>query len=49
MPGLGICWIGALNEGKVKKILKVSDFILMVSMTPLDTQTNLPQRKSERG
>ena len=33
--GLGTCWIGAFDEGKVKKILEVPNNIKVVALTPL--------------
>jgi nitroreductase len=33
--GLGTCWIGAFNEGKVKRLLEVPRQVKVVAMTPL--------------
>ena len=33
--GLGTCWIGAFNEGKVKKILDIPDNTVAVALFPL--------------
>jgi len=33
--GLGTCWIGAFEEGEVKKILNVPKEVRVVAMTPL--------------
>ena len=33
--GLGTCWIGAFEEGEVKKILNIPKEIRVVAMTPL--------------
>ncbi|MBT9138354.1 MAG: 5,6-dimethylbenzimidazole synthase [Syntrophomonadaceae bacterium] len=33
--GLGTCWIGAFDEGEVKKILKVPEGVRVVALTPL--------------
>jgi nitroreductase len=32
---LGTCWIGAFDEGEVKKILKVPEDVRVVALTPL--------------
>ena len=33
--GLGTCWIGAFDEGEVKKILEVPDDIKVIALIPL--------------
>ncbi len=33
--GLGTCWIGAFDEGKVKRLLEVPKHVKVVAMTPL--------------
>ncbi|MHC4983123.1 MAG: nitroreductase family protein, partial [Planctomycetota bacterium] len=33
--GLGTCWIGAFDEGKVKKLLGIPKAVKVVAMTPL--------------
>jgi nitroreductase len=33
--GLGTCWIGGFNEKKVKEILGITEYIRVVSLTPL--------------
>ena len=33
--GLGTCWIGAFDEGRVKKLLQVPAKVKVVAMTPL--------------
>ena len=33
--GLGTCWIGAFDEGQVKKLLAIPDDVRVVAMTPL--------------
>jgi nitroreductase len=33
--GLGTCWIGAFDEGRVKKLLGVPEAVKVVAMTPL--------------
>ena len=33
--GLGTCWLGAFDEGEVKKILGVPEGVRVVAMTPL--------------
>jgi nitroreductase len=43
--GLGTCWIGAFEEGEVKKILNIPKEIRVVAMTPLGYPNELPPRK----
>lgn len=43
--GLGTCWIGAFNEGEVKKILKIPKEIRVVAMTPLGYPDQPPSQK----
>lgn len=33
--GLGTCWIGAFNEGEVKKVLGIPNEVRVVALTPL--------------
>ncbi len=40
--GIGSCWLGAFNEDKLKKILKIPDHIRIVAMSPF----GYPQEKS---
>ncbi|HBN84461.1 MAG TPA: nitroreductase [Clostridiales bacterium] len=44
--GLGTCWLGSYNQGRVKKILKVPDEAVVVAVTPLGYPAEeIPQRK----
>ena len=47
--GLGTCWIGAFNEGEVKKILKVPEAIRVVAMTPLGYPNQPPSQRVRKG
>ena len=47
--GLGTCWIGAFNEGEVKKILKVPEAIRVVAMTPLGYPNQSPSQRVRKG
>jgi nitroreductase len=40
--GLGTCWLGAFDEGAVKKILGVPDAMRVVAMTPLGYPDETP-------
>jgi nitroreductase len=46
--GLGTCWIGAFNEGEVKKILNIPERVRVVAMTPLGYPDELPSKKSRK-
>jgi nitroreductase len=46
--GLGTCWVGAFNEGEVKKILKVPERVRVVAMTPVGYPDELPSKKSRK-
>jgi nitroreductase len=43
--GLGTCWIGAFEEGEVKKILNVPKEVRVVAMTPLGYPNQRPSQK----
>ena len=43
--GLGTCWIGAFEEGDVKKILNIPKEIRVVAMTPLGYPNEPPSQK----
>ena len=47
--GLGTCWIGAFDEGRVKKLLQVPAKVKVVAMTPLGypASPGVHQRLSE--
>jgi nitroreductase len=47
--GLGTCWIGAFNEGEVKKILKVPESIRIVAMIPLGYPNQPPSQRVRKG
>ena len=40
--GLGTCWIGAFDEGKVKKILGIPDRVRIVSLLPIGYPEYVP-------
>ena len=43
--GLGTCWIGAFEEGEVKRILKIPKEVRAVAMTPLGYPNEPPSQK----
>jgi nitroreductase len=47
--GLGTCWIGAFEEGEVKKILNIPKEVRVVAMAPLGYPNQLPSQKSREG
>ena len=46
--GLGTCWIGAFDEGEVKKILNIPKEVRVVAMTPLGYPNQPPSQKSRK-
>ena len=40
--GLGTCWIGAFDEGEVKRILGIPDTVRVVSLLPLGYPEHIP-------
>jgi nitroreductase len=46
--GLGTCWIGAFEEGEVKKVLNIPKEVRVVAMTPLGYPNQLPSQKSRK-
>ena len=42
VEGLGTCWIGAFNEGEVRKILNVPANLRIVALTPLGYPAESP-------
>jgi len=44
--GLGTCWIGAFEEGEVKKVLNIPKEVRVVAMTPLGYPDQRPSQKS---
>jgi len=50
--GLGTCWVGAFDEGKVKRLLEVPKHVKVVAMTPLgypaSPDLNFPVDESRR-
>ena len=46
--GLGTCWIGAFNEGEVKRILNIPDHVRVVAMTPVGYPDEPPSKKSRK-
>ena len=46
--GLGTCWIGAFNEGEVKRILNIPNHVRVVAMTPVGYPAEPPSKKSRK-
>jgi nitroreductase len=46
--GLGTCWLGAFDEGEVKKILGVPDHARVVAMTPLGYPGEMPAGRGRK-
>lgn len=49
--GLGGCWVGAFDEERVRKILKIPSHLRPISIVPIgypDESPSIPQRKSKR-
>jgi len=46
--GLGTCWIGAFNEGEVKKILDVPADVRIVALMPLGYPEFIPPQRSRK-
>jgi nitroreductase len=46
--GLGTCWIGAFDEGEVKKILEVPDGVKVVALTPLGYPESEPNPRPRK-
>jgi nitroreductase len=46
--GLGTCWIGAFEEGDVRKILNIPKEVRVVAMTPLGYPNQPPSQKSRK-
>ena len=42
--GLGTCWIGAFDEGEVKKILDIPEKVKVVSLLPIGYPEYVPSR-----
>ncbi len=42
--GLGTCWIGGFDEGKVKKTLQIPENVKVVALTPLGYPADLSMR-----
>ncbi|HVP76286.1 MAG TPA: nitroreductase family protein [Thermodesulfobacteriota bacterium] len=47
--GLGTCWIGAFEEGEVKKILEIPKSARVVAMIPLGYPDEDPSPRSRKG
>ena len=47
--GLGTCWIGAFEEGEVKKILEIPKSVRVVAMIPLGYPDEDPSPRSRKG
>ena len=46
--GIGTCWIGAFDEGEVKKILNIPDDVRVVALTPLGYPEFMPPQRSRK-
>jgi nitroreductase len=47
--GLGTCWLGAFDEGAVKKILGIPDDVRVVAMTPIGYPDESPMPRPRKG
>ncbi len=46
--GLGTCWIGAFNEGEVRKILKIPELVRVVAVIPLGYPDEGPSQRERK-
>ncbi len=46
--GLGTCWIGAFNPDETRKLLKLSDAIEPIAITPLGYPNDSPRKKRRK-
>ncbi len=46
--GLGTCWVGAFNEGEVKKVLKIPEPVRVVAVIPLGYPDEDPSQRSRK-
>ena len=46
--GLGTCWIGAFNEARVKKVLKVPKSLRVVCLLPIGKPAEAPEARSRK-
>lgn len=47
--GLGTCWLGHFDEGKVKEILSIPENVRVVAMTPLGYPDETPAARPRKG
>lgn len=46
--GYGSCWIGAFNEGEVKKILKIPENYVVVALLPIGVPNESPKSRGRK-
>lgn len=46
--GLGTCWVGAFNEGEVKKVLEIPEPIRVVAVIPLGYPDEDPPQRTRK-
>ncbi|MDH5482233.1 MAG: nitroreductase family protein [Candidatus Bathyarchaeota archaeon] len=46
--GYGSCWVGAFNENRVKRILKVPENLTVVALLPVGVPDENPPAKPEK-
>lgn len=46
--GLGSCWIGAYNEGKIKQLLNIPENVSIVALFPLGYPDEEPEMRSRK-
>jgi nitroreductase len=46
--GLGTCWLGSFDEGKVKEVLNIPKEVRVVSITPLGYPSESPSQRARK-
>jgi nitroreductase len=46
--GYGTCWIGAFNEKKVKKILRIPESLAVIALLPVGVPDESPPRRPRK-
>ena len=46
--GLGTCWLGSFDEGKVKEVLNIPEEVRVVSITPLGYPSESPSQRTRK-
>jgi nitroreductase len=46
--GLGTCWIGAFDEGRVREVLGIPDNVRVVCLTPLGHPAESPEQRGRK-